>query len=129
MLAAALLCATAVSGIPASFVARDTAVFDGTRLLHGQDVLVEEGLITAVGPHLTVPMNAVDGSGRTLLPGLIDAHVHVTKPDDLKMALAFGVTTELDMFTSSAMAAAIKAGQPIALSFRGLRGKAGYSAV
>jgi imidazolonepropionase-like amidohydrolase len=41
-----------------------------------------------------------DGQGRTLLPGLIDAHVHVF-PGAQADALRFGVTTELDMFNLS----------------------------
>ncbi|RKT53893.1 amidohydrolase family protein [Saccharothrix australiensis] len=39
----------------------------------------------------------VDGTGRTLLPGLVDAHTHVFD-GSLARALEFGVTTELDMF-------------------------------
>lgn len=41
-----------------------------------------------------------DGAGKTLLPGLINAHVHVF-PGAQKNALRFGVTTELDMFDVS----------------------------
>jgi dihydroorotase-like cyclic amidohydrolase len=40
----------------------------------------------------------VDGVGATLLPGLIDSHVHAMRAANLTRALAFGVTTELDMF-------------------------------
>lgn len=40
-----------------------------------------------------------DGTGQTLMPGLIDAHTHVHGPDVLRQALVFGVTTELDMST------------------------------
>ncbi|WEV26171.1 amidohydrolase family protein [Streptomyces sp. 71268] len=39
----------------------------------------------------------VDGRGKTLLPGLIDAHTHVFD-GSLSQALRYGVTTELDMF-------------------------------
>jgi imidazolonepropionase-like amidohydrolase len=48
---------------------------------------------------VTVPDGAaiVDGDGRTLLPGLIDAHTHVRPLHALRQALAFGVTTELEM--------------------------------
>jgi imidazolonepropionase-like amidohydrolase len=42
----------------------------------------------------------VDGNGKTLLPGLIDAHVHAYEKDVLEQSLAFGVTTALDMFMS-----------------------------
>ena len=38
----------------------------------------------------------IEAPGATLLPGLIDAHVH-TDTAGLRMALQFGVTTELEM--------------------------------
>ena len=48
-------------------------------------VLVEGNLITAVVPHavtLTVPgATVVDGAGRTLMPGLVEAHSHLTFTD------------------------------------------------
>ncbi len=108
-----LLCAAVLANEGPAFVVRDATVFDGTRLRRGQDVLVKGGLIAAIGRHLAVPSSVtrVEGSGRTLLPGLIDAHVHVMKADDLRSALTFGVTTELDMFTSHVLASAIKAEQ------------------
>src|SRR5262249_13820441 len=49
----------------------------------------------------------VDGTGKTLLPGLIDAHTHAWG-DALERALAFGVTTELDMFTDTEFAARMR---------------------
>jgi imidazolonepropionase-like amidohydrolase len=52
-------------------------VFDGTgAALAAADVCVEDGLIVEVGTGLDGDEH-VDVSGRTLLPGLIDAHVHV----------------------------------------------------
>jgi hypothetical protein len=39
----------------------------------------------------------IDGTGKTVIPGLIDAHTH-NVDGDLEQALTFGVTTELDMF-------------------------------
>ncbi|WP_109472011.1 metal-dependent hydrolase family protein [Ornithinimicrobium cavernae] len=62
-------------------VITDVAVFDGeSESLVDGPVVVRDGLITAVGeaareqadPHAEV----IEGAGRTLLPGLIDAHFH-----------------------------------------------------
>lgn len=46
--------------------------FDGT-------IVVADGKIVALGPDVAVPDGAevVDAMGRWVLPGLIDAHVHV----------------------------------------------------
>jgi imidazolonepropionase-like amidohydrolase len=48
-------------------------------LLDRQDVLVEDGIITAVGGSVKAPDNTIEIAlgGRTLMPGLIDCHVHV----------------------------------------------------
>lgn len=67
----------------------------------GKSVLVEGGVIKAVGPagDLATPAGArvVDGQGRTLLPGLIDAHVHVWDEAELAGYLAHGVTSVRNM--------------------------------
>ncbi|MER5918166.1 amidohydrolase family protein [Streptomyces sp. NPDC001982] len=75
-------------------------VFDGERVLSQVDVRVAGGLITevAVGDRTQPGEQVVDGSGSTLLPGLIDAHTHADR-DALRAALTFGVTTELDLLS------------------------------
>ena len=51
----------------------------------------------------------IDGTGRTLLPGLIDTHVHTMGLDTaLKSALALAVTTEFDMGAAPQYAFKIK---------------------
>ncbi|MDH3685854.1 MAG: amidohydrolase family protein, partial [Myxococcales bacterium] len=56
-------------------------VFDGRSqaLAQGVDVLVTGNLIEAVGAGLESRPDAtvIDGGGRTLMPGLIDNHVHL----------------------------------------------------
>lgn len=83
-----------------NFVVTDARVFDGEAVHRRQSVLVTDGRITQVGEQLDPPIGAevVNGAGKTLLPGLIDAHAHA-KPPALRDALLFGVTTELDMFS------------------------------
>jgi imidazolonepropionase-like amidohydrolase len=83
-----------------NFVIRKALVFDGETLRPANDVWVKEGRIQAIGRNLGVPpsVKQIDGTGTTLLPGLIDAHTH-TWGDALRQALVFGVTTEIDMYS------------------------------
>jgi dihydroorotase-like cyclic amidohydrolase len=66
------------------------------------NVVVRAGRIAAFARDAPIPdgLRAIDGTGETLLPGLIDAHVHVF-PGAQADALRFGVTAELDMFNTS----------------------------
>jgi imidazolonepropionase-like amidohydrolase len=78
------------------FVIAGAKVFDGERLLGEIDVHVSGEVITTVGGSRPAGVEVVDGSGLTLLPGLLDAHTHASA-EGLRHALAFGITTELDM--------------------------------
>ena len=102
----------AVTVLPAAppLVFRHVRVFDGARVISQTDVLVRDGRIAAVGTDITVPAGAqvIEGSGKTLLPGLTDAHAHVWTRDGLKQQLMFGVTTVLDMFTDFHFAAQMR---------------------
>lgn len=103
------------SKAPRSFCLRSVRVFDApqARLLEGlRDVLVRDGKIAAIAPAgMKVSGVAdVDGGGATLLPGLVDLHVHTGAgsgppwkleiPDPAENYQAFlycGVTTVLDL--------------------------------
>jgi imidazolonepropionase-like amidohydrolase len=95
---------------PTRFVIRDVRLFDGERFVERATVQVKDGLIEAVGADLEAPTgwDVVDGAGRTLLPGLIDTHVH-TWGEARRDALRFGVTTQIDMFSDHRQLAAAKA--------------------
>ena len=58
----------------ATLLIRSDRVFDGIRMRTAA-VLVRDGMIVDVGPDIAAPdATIVDAPGRTLLPGLIDAH-------------------------------------------------------
>jgi imidazolonepropionase-like amidohydrolase len=86
--------------VDAATLIKNVRVFDGEKMLSPRQVLIDQGKIVdanfkgAITPSMTI----VDGSGRSLLPGLIDAHVHAFQDQDLP--LLYGVTTQIDMFTA-----------------------------
>lgn len=65
---------------PGSILFTNVNVFDGhsPELIENANVMVEGNLITAVSTEPLAAANAqiIDGGGRTLMPGLIDQHVH-----------------------------------------------------
>jgi imidazolonepropionase-like amidohydrolase len=65
----------------ATYLANVT-LFDGRAVKAKHGVLVDDGVIAWVGPHVRAPRAArsattLDAEGRTLTPGLIDCHVHL----------------------------------------------------
>jgi len=93
-MAAALL----IPGVAAS----QTTAFVGARVIDGRGTVIERatvvvsnGKITAVGPaaSTTVPPGAqrIDAPGATIMPGLVNAHGHLTS--------AIGMRTERDGYT------------------------------
>jgi imidazolonepropionase-like amidohydrolase len=84
---------------PASTLIRGARVFDGERVWPAADVRLADGRIAAIAESLPAQPGetVVEGGGHTLLPGLIDSHVHAmgSARED---ALRFGVTTVLDLF-------------------------------
>lgn len=111
---ASLLIALAVvaPAFGADLLFRNARVFDGTRVLEQTDVLVHDGRIARVADGIAAPAGTevVDATGKTLLPGLIDAHTH-SWGDALEQSLMFGVTTQFDQFTEQHMAATLRAEQ------------------
>lgn len=105
---AALPAGTAAASTPprgGTVLIRDVRIFDGHRVLGRGSVLVVGGRIAAAGRLPQTTKHPVyDGGGRTLLPGLIDCHVHTFEGSSAD-ALRFGVTTELEMFGDPALLA------------------------
>jgi imidazolonepropionase-like amidohydrolase len=84
-------------------------VFDGTRLRDWTSVRFAGGIITdcATGPTAQDGDEVIDAAGGTILPGLIDSHIHLV-PGALAQGLTFGVTTALDMFSQADVMAVAK---------------------
>ena len=102
-------------------IPRGTAVLRGARVItmrgdeviENADLVVRDNRIEAVGPRgsVEVPADAeiVDVSGRTIMPGFVDAHAHLRPSRDVHRGdvwpylanLAYGVTTTRDPQTGS----------------------------
>lgn len=90
-------------------VFRNVRVFTGDTTLRSANVAVSGGVILSLGEDLPPAPGdeVIEGRGRTLLPGLIDAHAHVFA-GDLEQAALFGVTTVLDMMSDPVQANALR---------------------
>ena len=94
-----------------SFLVQGARIFTGEDILESGNVLVENGIIKYVGndaPDTDLPI--ISGTGSTLIPGLIDVHIHADKGKvlALEQSLRFGVTTVCDMHNEPPNVAKLK---------------------
>jgi imidazolonepropionase-like amidohydrolase len=87
----------------ARFVVTNVRVFDGARLAPG--VVVIDGATIGTDP---TGAQVIDGNGGVLVPGLIDAHVHLDGPGRLESLAGYGVTTAIDMASVPEETAALR---------------------
>lgn len=76
-------------------------VFDGMVIKEGVNFVFRDSLIIAIDQTGKKYKNAtlIDGRGKTIIPPLINAHVHIASPENLKEALQVGIFGMMDMFT------------------------------
>jgi len=80
----AILAAGGVALLPATLAAQDIAIRNATLItITGGDIengtiVVRNGKISAVGRNVNIPagMRTIDGTGKFVMPGIIDAHSH-----------------------------------------------------
>ncbi len=86
-----------VTSADIAFINVNVVPMDQERILENHTVLVEDDLITWLGPadEIEVPAGAlrIDGTDKYLMPGLVDSHVHAWIENDLKLYVANGITT------------------------------------
>lgn len=87
--------------MPDAICLRNFAILDvdAGRIAPRSSVRIENGVIAAVGADDAIDcagLPAIDGNGRTLMPGLWDMHVHV-EPTDGLLHIAAGVTSVRDL--------------------------------
>lgn len=84
----------------ASFLITNVRIFDGEKTIDSGSVLVEGGKISKVSASpISFSGTKISQPGHTLLPGLIDVHIHANGANEfaLPQSLRCGVTTVCDM--------------------------------
>ncbi len=128
----AVFCTPAAAQVTAFVGGR---VLDGTgRVIEAATVVVRDGVIVDVGPAASVPIPEgavrVDTRGKTLMPGIVNAHGHLSAVDGLKSGpqyyspanlerqlrayATYGVTTVFSLGDDEAAAFALRAAQATA---------------
>lgn len=82
----------------------DAQIFTGSETLSRTDLAIRNGKIVAIGPELDRQQRAsqmIDASGKTLIPGLMNTHVHAWFPAHLQQAAKAGVLGVCDMHGST----------------------------
>lgn len=80
---------------------KNVRVYQNDTLTPLTNVIVrDDGTIDAITDDIPSDQtDVIDGDGKTLMPGIIDSHIHLSGIDNLKNAAAYGVTTMCDMMT------------------------------
>lgn len=95
-------------------VIRHAALFDAESALVRlkTTVVIAGNRVSAVGPddRVSVPDQAqvIDATGKTLLPGLWDMHVHISPGEDGLLQIAAGVTSVRDMGNDTVVTLALR---------------------
>ena len=80
-----------------SFIIKNVRVFDGEKVIENTSVLIENGKISKVAATIKGNYTSIDGTDKTLIPALTNAHVHAFSPQSLQEAAKAGVLNLLDM--------------------------------
>ncbi|OZV70075.1 amidohydrolase family protein [Winogradskyella aurantia] len=81
------------------FIIANVKVFDGEAIIEKTSVRIDSGVISEIGASIdTIGTDSIiDGSGKTLMPALSNAHVHAWTPQSLQQAATAGVLNVMDM--------------------------------
>jgi imidazolonepropionase-like amidohydrolase len=77
-------------------------IFDGETTHKNMNFVVSDSLIVKISTRNRSYKNSevIDGQGMTIIPPMLNAHVHVRNPENLQEALKSGIFGLLDMFST-----------------------------
>ena len=84
------------------FTIVDVKLFDGNKVTEHANIYVKKGKIVQIDSSnqtsLLKSKKIIDGKNKTLIPGLINAHCHLSSSNDLKDAAQAGILTMIELF-------------------------------
>src|SRR5688572_32611782 len=94
-----LACCNVTEKIEYDLIIRNVGLFDGTNVRENVNIAVRNDTIVAIS---TTPINAAStdtifGDGTSIIPGMVNAHVHLYKVEDLKVAIQAGIFAVIDL--------------------------------
>jgi len=88
-------------------VIQNVGLFDGQEDQGIVNLAIRGDTIALISKEPVNGNSILDGTNKYVLPGLINSHVHITSPDDLKESLNAGIMAVIDLHQSSEENAAI----------------------
>lgn len=80
-------------------VISNVGLFDGIDDRGVVNIAIDADTIAAISAGPLAGDSVIDGTGKYVIPGLVNAHVHVSSEDQLKEGLPYGILANLNMHT------------------------------
>lgn len=81
------------------FVIRDVGLFDGEEDRGTVNIGINADTIAATSKEPLSSDSVIDGTGKYIIPGLVNAHVHITSLENLKEGYEWGILANLNLHT------------------------------
>jgi adenine deaminase len=91
------ICVSSFVSANSKLAIKNAGVFNGSGFQNAQTVIVSNDKIVTIGGIIPAGINIIDGTGKFLIPGLFDSHVHPVSCSNLAELAGYGVTTAINM--------------------------------
>ena len=92
-------------------IIKNVNIYTGYEYIENTNLIYQNGIIRDLNKTIKTPSNAkiIDGKNKTIIPPLVNAHVHIWSAKNLKVSLKFGVFANLDMHSTDQYANLLRA--------------------
>jgi imidazolonepropionase-like amidohydrolase len=80
-------------------VIKNVGLFNGEEDLGIVNVAINSDTIAAISTEALLSDSTIDGSGKYVIPGMVNAHVHISNLEDIQAGYDLGILTLLNMHT------------------------------